>query len=82
MRTDARKTGGGWGLWRMLRLDELLERSIESGREEMAWSTMAAILAIARLCEPSIFLRLRVQTKSVKVLTSLPIHLSLLPSAP
>lgn len=42
-----------WGLWRMLGLDELLEGLIESGREEVSWSTVAAILTIARFCEPS-----------------------------
>lgn len=42
-----------WGLWRMLGLDELLEREIESGREEISWGTVAAILAIARFCEPA-----------------------------
>lgn len=42
-----------WGLWRMLELDELLEREIESGREEISWGTVAAILTIARFCEPA-----------------------------
>jgi hypothetical protein len=42
-----------WGLWRMLGLDERLEELIESGREEVSWSTVAAILTIARFCEPS-----------------------------
>ncbi len=42
-----------WGLWRMLELDELLEREIAAGREEVAWGTVAAILAIARFCEPA-----------------------------
>lgn len=42
-----------WGLWRMLGLDELLESLIESGREEVSWGTVAAILTIARFCEPS-----------------------------
>jgi transposase len=42
-----------WGLWRMLGLDELLEGLIEPGREEVSWGTMAAILTIARFCEPS-----------------------------
>jgi len=42
-----------WGLWRMLGLDELLEGRIESGREEVSWGTVAAILAIARFCEPA-----------------------------
>lgn len=42
-----------WGLWRMLGLDELLEKLIEPGREEVSWSMVAAILVIARFCEPS-----------------------------
>jgi transposase len=42
-----------WGLWRMLGLDELLEKLIEPGREEVSWGAMAAILTLARFCEPS-----------------------------
>jgi transposase len=42
-----------WGLWRMLELDELLEQLTEPGREEVSWATVAAILTIARFCEPS-----------------------------
>jgi transposase len=42
-----------WGLWRMLGLDDLLDALIERGREEVSWGTMAAILTIARFCEPS-----------------------------
>jgi transposase len=42
-----------WGLWRMLELDDLLEREIQPGREDVPWGTVAAILAIARFCEPS-----------------------------
>jgi len=42
-----------WGLWRMLGLDELLEKRIEPGREEVSWGVMAAILTLARFCEPS-----------------------------
>lgn len=42
-----------WGLWRMLGLDELLEKLIEPGREDVSWGVMAAILTIARFCEPS-----------------------------
>jgi transposase len=41
------------GLWRLLELDKLLERLIPSGREEIPWPTIAAILSIARFCEPS-----------------------------
>lgn len=42
-----------WGLWRMLGLDELLEKLIEPGREDVSWAVMAAILTVARFCEPS-----------------------------
>jgi transposase len=42
-----------WGLWRMLGLDEFLDQRIERGREDVSWSTMAAILTIARFCEPA-----------------------------
>lgn len=42
-----------WGLWRMLGLDELLDREIEAGREDVSWGAVAAILTIARFCEPS-----------------------------
>lgn len=42
-----------WGLWRMLGLDELFEELIEPGHEIVSWGTMAAILTIARFCEPS-----------------------------
>jgi transposase len=43
----------GWTLWRALGLEEVLGESIPAGREEVSWATMAAILVIARLCEPS-----------------------------
>ena len=43
----------GWTLWRALGLDEVLEELIPPGREEIPWASMAAILVIARLCEPS-----------------------------
>lgn len=42
-----------WGLWRLLGLDELLQRVMRDGREEIPWPKVAAILAIARFCEPS-----------------------------
>jgi transposase len=42
-----------WGLWRMLGLDEFFAERIEQGREDVSWGTMAAILAIARFCEPA-----------------------------
>jgi transposase len=43
----------GWTLWRALRLDEALERLVPEGRETVPWATMAAVLVLARLCEPS-----------------------------
>lgn len=43
----------GWFLWRGLKLDEVLEELLVSRRETVGWSEVIAILAIARLCEPS-----------------------------
>lgn len=40
-------------LWRALRFDSFCEGVIEPGREEVPWEKMAAVLACARLCEPS-----------------------------
>lgn len=40
-------------LWKRLRLDEFFAGNMEPGREEIPWATMAALHAIARLCEPS-----------------------------
>jgi hypothetical protein len=41
-----------WTLWRALQFDRVCADQIPDGREAVAWSTMAAILTIARLCEP------------------------------
>jgi transposase len=41
------------GLWRLLGLDRLLSDLMPSGREEVPWEQVAAILTIARFCEPS-----------------------------
>lgn len=43
----------GWTLWRALGLDGLLRDLLPMGREAVEWATVAAILVIARLCEPS-----------------------------
>jgi hypothetical protein len=43
----------GWTLWRALKLDEGLARLLPEGREAVPWATMAAVLVLARLCEPS-----------------------------
>ncbi len=43
----------GWTLWRALRLDALLEQLLPTGRETVPWATMAAVLVLARLCEPA-----------------------------
>jgi len=40
------------GLWRLLGLDTLLEKLSPGGREEVPWTVVAAILTIARFCEP------------------------------
>ena len=43
----------GWQLWRALKFDELFEGLLPAGREKVPWPTIAAVLVIARLCEPS-----------------------------
>jgi len=43
----------GWRLWQALRLDAWCEEHLPRGREQVPWSTMAAVLVLARLCEPS-----------------------------
>ena len=43
----------GLVLWRMLGLDQLLDRVLPKGRESIPWPIVAAIQAVARFCEPS-----------------------------
>ena len=43
----------GLRLWQALGLDTLLESCLPPGREEVPWAKMAAVLVLARLCEPS-----------------------------
>jgi transposase len=42
-----------WTLWTALGLDSFCERTIPEGREQVPWPQIAAVLVIARLCEPS-----------------------------
>jgi transposase len=42
-----------WRLWRALGLDRFCDRQLAEGREQVPWPAIAAILVIARLCEPS-----------------------------
>ena len=42
-----------WRLWRALALDRFCSEHLIEGREQVPWSAMAAILVIARLCEPA-----------------------------
>jgi transposase len=41
------------GLWRLVQLDRLLAKLMPIGREDVGWSDMAAILTLARFCEPA-----------------------------
>ncbi len=43
----------GLALWRCLRFDEFFTGVLQEGKEQVSWEKMAAVLAIARLCEPS-----------------------------
>jgi transposase len=52
----SRPFGGGWlglMLLRQLGLNELLEVLMPSGREEIPWSAMTAVLVLGRLLDPS-----------------------------
>jgi transposase len=67
----------GWRLWQALRLDELCEELLPRGRERVPWSTMAAVLVIARLCEPSSELHIAqdwYRRTSLEDLLGLPAH--------
>ena len=51
-----REFGGPWlglELLRTIGLDTFFREAIPSGREEIPWPQMAAVLALCRLCEPS-----------------------------
>jgi hypothetical protein len=43
----------GLTLWRSLELDQVFERLLPQGREDVPWSTLAAIHVRMRLCAPS-----------------------------
>src|SRR5262249_59899562 len=43
----------GWRLWQALHLDTLLDGWLRPGREDVPWAKMAAVLVLARLCEPA-----------------------------
>jgi transposase len=42
-----------WTLWRTLKFDQVFAELLPEGREAVPWSTMAAVLVLARLCDPS-----------------------------
>jgi transposase len=42
----------GLELWKRLKLDEFFEGLVDESRADVAWSRIAALLAINRLCEP------------------------------
>jgi transposase len=41
-----------WQLWRALQLDQKLDQLLPRQHEEIPWAAMAAVLVMARLCEP------------------------------
>lgn len=43
----------GLALWKRLGLAEFCKQHISSGREDIPWSVMAAVLSLARFCAPS-----------------------------
>ena len=51
-----RRFGAVWlgtKLWRMAKFDEFFEEHLPEGKEDIPWWTLAEILTLARLCEPS-----------------------------
>jgi hypothetical protein len=42
----------GWELWRRLKLDEFFASAIDTDGADVAWSRIAAVLGINRLCAP------------------------------
>jgi len=42
-----------WRLWQALELDRFCDEQLAEGREQVPWPAIAAILVIARLCEPA-----------------------------
>jgi len=51
----------GWELWRRLKLDEFFQGVIDTDGADVAWSRVAAILGINRLCAPGSELALEKQ---------------------
>jgi transposase len=43
----------GLRLWQALQFDTFLEQWLPQGREQVPWAKMAAVLVLARFCEPS-----------------------------
>ena len=43
----------GLSLWHTLQLDEAFDRLMPEGREDIPWSSLAALQVICRLCKPS-----------------------------
>ncbi len=43
----------GWGLWQALGLDHVCHALLPRGRQGTNWAQLAAVLVIARLCEPA-----------------------------
>lgn len=53
---NCRQFGGPWLAWELIKtlgLDQFLCETIPPGQADVPWSTMALVLVIARLCEPS-----------------------------
>ena len=43
----------GWRLWQAVGFERLLGQLMPEGHEDVPWARMAAVLVIARLCEPA-----------------------------
>ncbi|MBS1876645.1 MAG: IS1634 family transposase, partial [Acidobacteria bacterium] len=70
----SRQFGGVWlglELCRQLELTEFLQRTIPSGREDVAWAVMSLVLVLGRLCDPSSELHLADQFYESSALSDL-----------
>ena len=70
----SRQFGGVWlglELCRQLELTDFLQRTIPSGREDVAWAVMSLVLVLGRLCDPSSELHLAEQFYESSALSDL-----------
>jgi len=56
----------GWELWKRLNLDGFFEQLVDDDPADVAWSRVAAVLSINRLCAPGSELAIEERMKALK----------------